>query len=513
VRSYLNWLDQEGFYIPVTWDYTQGIWAGPGLLKLTDFQRRIAAHVFTPDERGILPYNTVILGETKKSGKTAWGASIMEWASEDWGEGTEVYSTASTQKQTIGRAFGDVAFHIGRKAELAQVKITEDKILYPDRSFIMALAKNWKAAEGSRHSLTHWDELHTFTSENDYKMWDALTPIPTVKNSIRLITTYAGIEGESELLWDLYLNGVDNQEHPEGKGHKIPGMEDLPVYANGRQFTLWSHDNIMPWQTKEYLAQQRKDLRAGTYLRYHENRWASSEEAFIPKEWWGFAERAFDQSAWNWKEHPYRNFPVILAVDAATKKDTIAVVGVCYDAIKGHVIVLFHKIWNTRGEDWFDFEETVEKYILEAVQKFQIISVVYDPKDFHQTSVRLVKKGLHMVQYTQSAGNIQAASQALYETLKSRALKTYPDEEVRKQVILTVAKVQGDAFQIIKKNNRSETPNDYTVALAMAVKKVLESGGVDVEEVIRIQAPFSDTAVWKDVDFEQPVNIPFQLRD
>lgn len=511
MRSYLQWLDEEGFVVPATWDYEKQVWGGPGFLVLTDFQRRLMEHVWTPDDRGVLPYNTVVFGQTKKSGKTASGASVMAWAAEEWGPLTEVYSTASAQKQVIGRAFSDLLFHMERSPHLIGYKAVDDTITFPNKSKIVALAKNWKSAEGSRHSLTHWDELHTFSTEADTKMWEALTPIPTVLNSVRLVTTYAGVEGEADLLWDIYLAGVGKDEHPDGKGERIPGMEDLPVWRNGRQFTLWDHENRMPWQTPEYLAAQRKDLRPGTYLRYHANRWSASEEAFIPKEWYAHAQSYYPQSAWEWKEHPYHNYPVIVAIDAATTKDTIAIVGVTYDAAAGCIVLLFHRIWETKNEPRFDFEETVEGYLMEAARRFQVLSFYYDPKDFHQTSVRLAKKGLNMVQYTQTAANTAAYSQALYELLKGKNLRAYPDEEAERQIMLTVAEVKGGAFRIAKKKTRADTPNDFTVALAMACKKALESGGVDNETILRVESPFADASAWKP-DSGEPGYIPFELR-
>ena len=45
-----------------------------------------------------------------------------------------------------------------------------------------------------------YDELWGYTSESSTPIWEELTPVPTRRNSIRLVTTYAGFEGESQLL-------------------------------------------------------------------------------------------------------------------------------------------------------------------------------------------------------------------------------------------------------------------------------------------------------------------------
>src|SRR6266850_65797 len=125
-----------------------------------------------------------------------------------------------------------------------------------------------------------------YTSESSTRLWEDLTPVPTRKNSIRFISTYAGFEGESGLLWDLYKQVVSKDEHPEGQGERL--HPDLPIYANreARIFAYWDHEPRMPWQTESYYASQKKTLRPGTYLRLHRNQWATAEEIFITPEMW-----------------------------------------------------------------------------------------------------------------------------------------------------------------------------------------------------------------------------------
>ena len=55
---------------------------------------------------------------------------------------------------------------------------------------------------------------------------------------------------------------------------------------DARIFAYWDHEPRMPWQTLAYYQSQKKTLRPGTYLRLHENKWASAEEVFITPEMW-----------------------------------------------------------------------------------------------------------------------------------------------------------------------------------------------------------------------------------
>jgi len=112
-----------------------------------------------------------------------------------------------------------------------------------------------------------------FISEASRRLWEELTPVPTRRNSIRFIDSYAGIENESDLLLGLYKLAVSPDEHPDGQGERIHAT--LPIFANraARIFCYWDHQPRMPWQTPEYYAAQRRILRPSTYLRLHENRW------------------------------------------------------------------------------------------------------------------------------------------------------------------------------------------------------------------------------------------------
>ena len=72
-------------------------------------------------------------------------------------------------------------------------------------STITALASDYAGAAGSNPSFITFDELWAYTSERSRRLWDELSPaVPTRLVSVRLTTTYAGYDGESELLWGLY---------------------------------------------------------------------------------------------------------------------------------------------------------------------------------------------------------------------------------------------------------------------------------------------------------------------
>jgi hypothetical protein len=96
--------------------------------------------------------------------------------------------------------------------------ITAKQIALSNGTTITVLASEYAGAAGSNHGFTSWDELWGYTSESSRRLWEELTSVPTRRNSLRFITTYAGWEGEADLLWELYKLGASPDEHSDGTG-------------------------------------------------------------------------------------------------------------------------------------------------------------------------------------------------------------------------------------------------------------------------------------------------------
>jgi phage terminase large subunit-like protein len=493
VRSFVDWINEKGFYIADVYDAVSGKWTRGGKMQLFDHQREILSHVLTQGEDGQFPYTTVIYSAPKKSGKTAIGAAIGEWAAEEFPVGTEIYTLANDQEQNEGRVYKDIAFHVKHVGLARPLKF---RIQYPNDTYIQAIAKEYKSAAGSRHSMTLWDELWGYDDERARRLWAEMTPIPTVPYSLRIVATYAGFEGIG-LLWDLYNTVVTNGEPVPELAHLVDAFGRPVCWRKGRMFAYWDTEPRMPWQTTEYYDQQRAELRPSDYLRLHENQWVTTHEAFIPIEWWDECSKAFDKSVMYLEDSPYRTWPVIMGVDIGVKSDCSAVVGVCYDFKRKKAIVAFHKIWlPTPGED-LDLENTVEKYIMEMSQKMRVAEIAYDPSNFHRSMTTLKKMGLHMVEFTQSPKNMIAATQCLFDALRERRIEAYPADDLREHLKWAVAEQKGAGFRLVKETHKSRHKIDGAVALAMALHRAIETGGADLRKPIRVEMPFSDISSMK----------------
>jgi phage terminase large subunit-like protein len=337
-----------------------------------------------------------------------------------------------------------------------------------------------------------------------------MTPIPTIPHSLRFIATYAGFENESDLLWDIYLQGVGKAEHEQGRGTQITELDPLPCYENKRLFTYWDHEPRLPWQTESYYEEQMGSLRPAAFLRLHMNQWVTSHEAFIPIEWYDEAAKTYEAPATLWVDHPFRYFPIYVAVDAGIKRDSTALVGVGYDGKRGKIGLAFHYIWTPTKDSQVDLDLTVEAKLRELYTKFNIVSIVYDPTHLLQTMLRLKQAGMPTREFPQNVNLMTSASQLLYDLYKNKNFEAYHDDEYRRHIQMAVAETNSRGFRIVKNKVSRRHFIDAAIATAMAAYEAVNSGGVDISIPVVIASPYSDATAWGPVP--EQAKLPFPLQ-
>jgi len=414
-------------------------------------QKKILSRAFKVGNDGRLPYSTVIYSCTKKSGKTTIGAIVCLWFAFELEPGTEIILAANDLEQSTGRVFKEAKKMVERspvlKSRMSSSTVRE--ITLVDGTSIKAIPTDAAGEAGANQSLSVFDELWGYVSERSRRLWDELTPVPTRKNSVRLVCTYAGYTGESDLLEDLYKRGMAGKRR----------WSLFPVYENGPLFMYWDHKPRMPWQTKEYYAAQRQELRPIAFLRLHENRWVSSESGL------------FDMSKWDAcvdRKHkpplPDKKIKLFIGVDASVKKDRSAVVSVYQE---DSLLKLGPKrFWQPSKAEPMDLEETMEAYLLELKQGYTIGVVKYDPYQFHRSAMTLQKKGLPMEEFAQSVPNLTDMGQNLFDLVEFNNIVLYPCRELRKEAVAAIAKDTGRGLRIAKEKTSHKI--DQIVSLAMA---------------------------------------------
>jgi Phage Terminase len=190
-------------------------------------------YAFATGSDGRLLYPEQIYACPKKSGKTTFAAIytitiVMLFG----GHYPEAICAANDQEQSIGRVFAAIKRIIECSPLLRnEAKITVDKITLAD-AVISAIPSNYASAAGSNPVVTVFDELWAYDRERLRRLFDELVPPPTRRIACRLIVTYAGFEGESILLHELYKRGLSQPK-------LAPNL-----YAGDGILMFWSHDPV-----------------------------------------------------------------------------------------------------------------------------------------------------------------------------------------------------------------------------------------------------------------------------
>ena len=420
--------------------------------KLQPSQKLFIEHALKTNASNKLVYSDWIYSTIKKTGKTAFAAMleltvIMLYGS-DFAEG---YIAANDQQQASERVF-EVCKRIIAASPLLkrEARVTGERIVFPaTNSFITALASDYASAAGGHPCLAVFDELWGFTTERARKFWDELVPVPTRKFSARLIVSHAGFSGESELLEELYRQGL-----------KLPQIGP-DLYAGNGLLMFWSHEPLAEWQDEAWFASMKRTMRPAQYLRMCENRWVTSEQTFITLSAW---DRIVSPSCAPIAADPL--LPIFVGVDASHKYDQTAIVAVTFDKKAQQTRQVFHRSFQPSPDHPLDFESTIERTIMELSKRFRIRKVLFDPWQMQSVSQRLARAGIPIEELPQSPANLTMISQNLYELINDQRLVTYPAPDIRLAISRAVAVETARGWRITKTTASHKI--DLVVALAMA---------------------------------------------
>jgi phage terminase large subunit-like protein len=415
-------------------------------------EREFLSRAYQTNDDGRLVHPEQCFAAPKKSGKTGFAAVNLLLATlVHGGRFAEGYAIANDLEQAQGRVFLAVRRICEASPYLKrEAVITQSRIEFPQTgATISALGSDYAGAAGANPVISSFDELWGYTSERSRRLWDEMVPSPARKISCRLVTTYAGFEGESTLLESLYKRGL-----------KQPQVA-TDLHAGDGLLMYWTHEPQAPWQTEGWLAEMRRSLRPNQYLRMIENRFVTSEASFV------------EMSAWDRCVDPRlgfaladRSLPVWIGVDASVKHDSTAIVAVTFDAKAQVVRLVFHRVYQPSASEPLDFEATIEATLLDLARRFQLRTALFDPFQMAASAQRLLKAGLPIEEFPQSAPNLTAASQNLYELIQSGGILAYPDAAMRLAINRSIAIETPRGWRIAKEKQAHKI--DVVIALAMA---------------------------------------------
>lgn len=316
-------------------------------------------------------------------------------------------------------------------------------------------------------------ELWAYSSEARKRLWEEMTPVPTRRYSIRWVETYAGFLGESELLWNLYCQAFRSGEETQPLGERVVGLEDLPVWyiPTSKLLLYWNHDPRMPWQTEEYYAQQRADLRPAAFQRLHRNMWVAASDRFIDPTTWDSLEAC----------DPLQELDdprsIVLAADASTSNDSTALVAAYWNPDRKAPDIVGAWIWEPTGtDDVIDKKKIVDLDVLEQkiedlISRYNVIAIYYDAFQLHSIMTKLKQKHDRMgirklfVNFPQSTGRVEA-DQAFYQFVISKKLRRIHHSKLRDHVLNAVAEESARGYRLAKEKTSNKI--DGAVASSMA---------------------------------------------
>ena len=372
------------------------------------FRAQRLAKAFEVNAKGKLRYPELVYSAPKKSGKTALAAMVVLTVTLILGgRYGEAYCVANDWEQAVSRVFAAIRRIVEASPALRDAAtVTQSRITFGELgATIEAIASDYAGAAGANPVCVSFDELWGYTSERSQRLWDELVPPPTRKISCRLVTTYAGWEGESLLLERLYKRGL--QQPLAGKD----------LYAGDGMLMFWSHEPVAPWQDDEWITQMRRDMRPNAFLRMIENRFVSGESIFVDMDWW---DACVDPHAT--QVFANKSLPVWVGVDASVKHDSTAIVAVTWDKVANKVQLVSHRIFQPTTEEPLDFERCVEGTVRQIRERFRLMAVYFDPYQMQAEAQRLRSCGVPMREYPQTMDRLTALGSNLYDLIKGSGL-------------------------------------------------------------------------------------------
>lgn len=289
-----------------------------------------------------------------------------------------------------------------------------------------------------------------------------MTLSPTkMGKSFRWVETYAGFDGESPLLEQLYHSGVKEGEPPDWAYDLNP---PLPIFENSaaRLLLMWNDMPRLPWQTKDYYAQEAAVLTPSEFNRVHRNQWASSNMAFVPIEWW---DRCLHK---DWQPDP--NAAMVLAMDAAVSNDLFAVVGVCGIDGENYGIV-YANAWKAKHNQKIDFDD-VRAEMVRLLNERNVIEIAYDPYQLEDMAGHFKKELIAHVKEFGQAGPRLIADKELFDSIRDRHIWHRGEHDLREHILNANAKNDQGRLRIVKRNEMLKI--DLAVATSMALARAKE---------------------------------------
>lgn len=452
-----------------------------GRIGLQPYQEDALREALSVDENGNFKYSIIVWSDIKKSAKSTIAAAVnlaRAWHAE-YGE---FYVIANDLKQADSR----VAHYLRRAVQLnpqmnKKVKMAGYKISLPSGSFIEAIPIDPSGEAGSNADQISFSELWGANEDAKQDMWAEMTIPPTkYGKAFRWVESYAGFVGESLLLYSLYELGVKqgrllwpDKLYPVTEGEASP----LELYVNEEagMLCLWNTQPRCPWQTKKYYQSESLILPPNQFERVHRNQWTTSQETYIPPEWYDACRRTEEE----WPQYDRKKQPMVITLDAGVTDDNFGLYMGCRhpDRSVDQVLTEYTRKWMPRNGK-IDFMGTEEnpgpERILEwLIENYNVVQVAYDPYMLHDMAMRWKQRGkVWWKAFGQGEDRLKADSQ-LRDLIRDRRFWHRGEKDLREHILNADAKINEDdnKVRIVKKQEKLKV--DLAVCASMCSHQLL----------------------------------------
>lgn len=432
--------------------HMKGRFAGkPFVLEPWQVENIIAPIFGTVDPKsGLRQYREALVGLPRKNGKSEIAAGIALYMLVADGEyGAEVYSVAGSRPQA-SIVFKTAADMVRASPTLrAACKVYRSVIEVPELgSIYRVLSSDANLAHGYNPHAAIIDELHIHPNSELYEAMRTGTAARS--QPLTLSITTAG-EEPAGIAWELHER-ANSKADPRLYGYwcGVPDGKDPFDDANLRAA------NPASWVSLEFLQDQRRSLPPAVFARLHANQWwRGATEAWLTRT---------QVTALQAKESPLEaGAPTVVAVDAASKRDTTAVMAVQVREGK-----FYRKCWHFAADEDLGFLDygIVENLIRDICETYDVRRVAFDPFQMVRSAQILGDEGVPVETFPQNDTRMVPASSLLYDLVIEERLVLDRCETCEAQLLAAAVSESARGWRIHKR--KSNGPIDATVALAMA---------------------------------------------
>ncbi len=455
VDQSIDWIKSE-FYIPEL----------NGPIILYPYQEAVLREAYRRDENGNFIYSVVVWSDIKKSAKSSLAAAVaLERMSHTEYGGVKIIGNDIKQADSRTAEYARRAVQLNPRLQ-NHINVIKYKMIFDNNSVIEAIPIDPAGEAGGNDDLIIYTEAWGLKDKADIKMWEEQRISPTKFGKGQIwVESYAGYEGESPILWNLYERGVLN-------GERIYlGIEGLEVYRNGSQLSLWNTQPRLPWQTNEYYISEASSMTDEAFNRVHRNTWQSSQSKFIPDQWWIECQGILPPLSHN-------NEPTILAADAAESDDCFGLVLISKKDNK--IVIRYARKWQPKKGKLLQYAnptdpndtEFPEGEIRRLMKEYNIVELAYDKFQLHDMMNRLrVDPGINCRSFKQGDDRAIADKQ-LYDLAKERRIIHDGNLDLKEHISNANKKEEGDKVRLVKRQQQMKI--DLAVCVSMAAHRAFK---------------------------------------